>query len=95
MQTASFPGWPNTNLDAIVQNKPVNFIRSGNYNPDSGNINGLNTSGYHWGLQAAFDNRIAMNFNLNSTFVRPQDYNFYRGNGFSIRCLIPLATIKK
>ena len=63
----------------------LSFLRSGNYNYDSGALNNRGTNGNYWSLRGNSGTN-ANNLNFNSTNINPQNGN-NRGNGFAVRCL--------
>ena len=76
-----------SHLDAVVQNSPINLLRSGNYNYNSGSIGSRNSSGYYWQPDARSDVTTARVVHFDSTSLHPQGGYSAKGNGFSIRCL--------
>ena len=75
-----------SNLDVIIQNNPISFIRSGRYYYGSGSIVDRSNESFYWGLIPVSDT-YARYLYFYSTYLNPQSSN-YKGNGFSFRCLV-------
>ena len=78
--------------DTVMQISPLSFLRSGDYGCDSGALNSRTSRGFYWSghFYSYADSR---NLRFYSTYLYPQ-YGDYRGLGFSLRCLAPLAKRK-
>ena len=73
------------NADTAVQINPLNFLRSGYYNYDSGSLNYRTSRGYYWsGHYYSITNSHLLDFY--STRLYPQ-VGYDRGYGYSLRCL--------
>ena len=61
---------------------PLNFLRTGDYDPVSGYVNYRTTGGYWWSIMPS---SITYSSSLGTftTYTNPQ-YNNYRGNGFAV-----------
>ena len=61
------------------------FLRSGNYNWNSGGLNNRGSNGNYWsaGSNSATN---SYNLNFNSTNLNPRNNN-NQGNGFAVRCV--------
>ena len=77
--------WPSTKLDAIIQNDPINLIRSGLYG--SGSISYRNTDGDYWQSKVT-NTSYVMRLFFYSTGLGPQDESGAKGRGFPLRCLV-------
>src|SRR5574344_248278 len=75
---------PSTSPSVIVENAPLNFVRSGYYDWSSGQLYDRGAGGRYWST-ATFSSTSACNFYFRSDDLRPQDGD-YKNHGFSVRC---------
>ena len=80
--------WPKVDLDAIIQNNPLNFIRSGVYHHHLGVIGARNDQGHYW-LPGLYLDIYARVMYFYSTTLSPQNAD-PKGLGTSLRCLVSL-----
>ena len=74
-----------TNLDSIVMNVPLGFIRGGYYYWSYGNLYSRRSSGLYWSSRVASgtNSRYLLFY---GSFLGPRNSN-YRGYGFAVRCV--------
>ena len=75
----------NADSQAIAQ--PINLARNGFYLYNSGSISSRSSDGRYWQLGVASIVN-ARHLTLGSTTLYPQNNNYYKGYGFSLRCLV-------
>ena len=61
------------------------FLRSGNYNWNSGGLNNRGSNGNYWSA-ASYSDTNSYNLNFNSSNLNPRNNN-NKGNGFAVRCV--------
>ena len=74
-----------TNFDTEIQQKPFNFIRSGRYNYDIGNITFLTNDGYYW--QAKTSSAVEVETLLFYATRISVQTSYPKGRGQPLRCL--------
>src|SRR5574344_438170 len=80
-----------TSPSVIVENAPLNFVRTGAYNWSDGYIYYAGERGHYWS-NSPFNTISAYYFDLYSSLFYP--YNFYnKGDGFSVRCITTRISI--
>ncbi len=74
-----------SNIDSVVMDVPLSFMRSGSYAWNTGYLNSRRSGGYYWSSRvgSAADSR---NLFFNSTAVNPRRSSA-KGNGFAVRCV--------
>ena len=77
-----------SHLDAIIQNNPTSFVRSGAYRFDSGSLTYYPRTNYGFFWEATpYSATNARYLYFYSTYLTPQN-NSNKGNGISLRCLV-------
>ena len=65
--------------------RALSYVRSGNYNWNSGGLNNRGSNGNYWSA-ATYNTNNSRNLNFNASNLNPRNGN-NKGNGFAVRCV--------